>query len=147
MLLSSPKGIQTEAPEVPEGYPYRSPISRRYGSMVRARPDDRIGEVGRESCNRQAITDGQCVRQGEPCRLSSNSPPDAQPCGPDGRVPAPGGWNRFVFQVENLEQLVREMRAAGMKFRNDVLSGPGGKQILADDPSGNPIELFEERPR
>ena len=62
---------------------------------------------------------------------------------PDGRVPAPGGWNRFVFEVENIDQLVREMRAAGVKFRNDVISGPGGKQILADDPSGNPIELFE----
>lgn len=64
---------------------------------------------------------------------------------PDGRVPVPGGWNRFVVAVKNLDQLVHDMRAAGMTFRNEVLDGPGGKQILADDPSGNPIELFEAR--
>lgn len=62
---------------------------------------------------------------------------------PDGRQPAPGGWNRLVIEVDDLEAVVARMRQAGVQFRNDILSGPGGKQILADDPSGNPIEIFE----
>lgn len=62
---------------------------------------------------------------------------------PDGTRPAPGGWNRFVIPVENLETVVASMQSAGYRFRNDIVSGPGGKQILAEDPSGNPIELFE----
>jgi catechol 2,3-dioxygenase-like lactoylglutathione lyase family enzyme len=64
---------------------------------------------------------------------------------PNGAKPAPGGWNRFVIQVDDLEATVAGMRAAGITFRNDILSGPGGKQILAEDPSGNAIEIFEER--
>jgi catechol 2,3-dioxygenase-like lactoylglutathione lyase family enzyme len=62
---------------------------------------------------------------------------------PDGRQPQPGGWNRLVIQVENLANVVEKMRASGINFRNDIVTGPGGKQILADDPSGNPIEIFE----
>ena len=62
---------------------------------------------------------------------------------PDGRVPEPGGWNRLVFETENLAALVSDLRAAGVPFRNDIVVGPGGKQILIEDPSGNPIELFE----
>ena len=62
---------------------------------------------------------------------------------PDGRQPAAGGWNRFVVEVEDIEVLVTSMKAAGVLFRNDVISGPGGKQILAEDPSGNPIEIFQ----
>jgi catechol 2,3-dioxygenase-like lactoylglutathione lyase family enzyme len=74
---------------------------------------------------------------------------------PDGRRPEPGGWNRFTIEVDNLEAKVAELRQAGAHFRNDIVTGTGGKQILLEDPSGNPIELFEplrdearlERPR
>lgn len=62
---------------------------------------------------------------------------------PDGRRPEPGGWNRFVLEVDDLEKVVRAMRADGASFRNDIVEGPGGKQILCEDPSGNVIELFE----
>ena len=61
----------------------------------------------------------------------------------DGRVPEPGGWNRFVFEVDDIEAVVASMRQAGVTFRNDIVSGVGGKQILAEDPSGNPIEVFQ----
>ena len=64
---------------------------------------------------------------------------------PDGRQPEPGGWNRLVIEVVDLETLVAELKAAGMKFRNEIIEGPGGKQILAEDPSGNPLELFQPR--
>ena len=63
---------------------------------------------------------------------------------PDGRQPVPGGWNRIVVQVVNLTELVEQLHSAGITFRNDIISGPGGKQILIEDPAGNPIELFEE---
>ena len=62
---------------------------------------------------------------------------------PDGRKPEPGGWNRIQLQIENLEDKVETLRKAGAKFRNDIVTGFGGKQILLDDPAGNPIELFE----
>ena len=62
---------------------------------------------------------------------------------PDGRIPEPGGWNRIHFIVEDIAADVERLRAAGLAFRNDVVSGPGGRQILLDDPSGNPIELFQ----
>lgn len=62
---------------------------------------------------------------------------------PDGRRPEPGGWNRIHFVVEDLTAEVARLRAAGVRFRNDVVTGPGGSQIMLDDPSGNPIELFQ----
>jgi catechol 2,3-dioxygenase-like lactoylglutathione lyase family enzyme len=62
---------------------------------------------------------------------------------PDGRVPGPGGWNRFVLQVADLSALVATLRAQGVSFRNDIVDGPGGRQILCEDPSGNVVELFE----
>jgi catechol 2,3-dioxygenase-like lactoylglutathione lyase family enzyme len=62
---------------------------------------------------------------------------------PDGTEPQPGGWNRFAIQVEDLEAEVARLRERGVHFRNDIVTGVGGKQILVDDPSGNPIELFE----
>ena len=65
---------------------------------------------------------------------------------PDGRKPEPGGWNRFVIEVEDLAKLVTQLRQQGTSFRNDIVEGPGGKQILVEDPSGNVIELFEPRP-
>ena len=62
---------------------------------------------------------------------------------PDDRRPEAGGWNRFVVIVENIESLVASMKSAGVEFRNEIVTGPGGRQILAEDPSGNPIELFQ----
>jgi predicted enzyme related to lactoylglutathione lyase len=62
---------------------------------------------------------------------------------PDGRKPEPGGWNRFVIEVTDLPAVVARLRKNGVSFRNDIVEGPGGKQILAEDPSGNVIELFE----
>jgi predicted enzyme related to lactoylglutathione lyase len=61
----------------------------------------------------------------------------------DGRRPEPGGWNRPVLTVTDLDEIVNGLRAAGASFRNDIMTGPGGRQILLDDPSGNAIELFE----
>lgn len=62
---------------------------------------------------------------------------------PDGREPVPGGWNRIHLQVENLAAEVARLREAGLKFRNEIVTGPGGSQILLDDPSSNPVELFQ----
>ena len=62
---------------------------------------------------------------------------------PDGTQPAPGGWNRIQLEVADLEAIVASLRAAGAHFRNDIVTGVGGKQILIEDPSGNPVELFE----
>lgn len=62
---------------------------------------------------------------------------------PDGTRPEPGGWNRFMLEVGDLEATVASLRQAGVSFRNDVVTGVGGKQILLEDPSGNPIELFQ----
>jgi catechol 2,3-dioxygenase-like lactoylglutathione lyase family enzyme len=62
---------------------------------------------------------------------------------PDGTMPEPGGWNRFSLEVPDLAAVVEALRKEGAHFRNDIVTGVGGKQILVDDPSGNPIELFE----
>jgi catechol 2,3-dioxygenase-like lactoylglutathione lyase family enzyme len=79
-------------------------------------------------------------------RLMLNTPGGpggaAQPM-PDGRKPEPGGWNRIQLEVQDIEATVNSLRADGVQFRNDVQGGKGGKQILLDDPSGNPVELFQ----
>ena len=62
---------------------------------------------------------------------------------PDGTPPAPGGWNRFMLQVDDLEAIVATLREAGTRFRNEIVTGVGGNQILLEDPSGNPVELFQ----
>ena len=62
---------------------------------------------------------------------------------PDGTLPSPGGWNRFMIEVADLDGLVQTLRQQGTRFRNEVVSGVGGRQILLEDPSGNPVELFE----
>ena len=62
---------------------------------------------------------------------------------PDGRQPAPGGWNRIHLLVEDIASEVERLRTAGLTFRNDVVTGPGGRQILLEDPSGNVVELFQ----
>jgi catechol 2,3-dioxygenase-like lactoylglutathione lyase family enzyme len=62
---------------------------------------------------------------------------------PDGTLPQPGGWNRFSIEVTDLESEVARLRASGARFRNEIVVGVGGRQILVEDPSGNPVELFE----
>jgi catechol 2,3-dioxygenase-like lactoylglutathione lyase family enzyme len=62
---------------------------------------------------------------------------------PDGSVPEPGGWNRIQLEVEDLAAVVEELREAGARFRNDIVTGRGGSQILLEDPAGNPIEVFQ----
>jgi catechol 2,3-dioxygenase-like lactoylglutathione lyase family enzyme len=62
---------------------------------------------------------------------------------PDGQTPAPGGWNRIQIEVEDIEATVSKLKVAGGRFRNEIVTGNGGKQILIEDPSGNPIELFQ----
>jgi predicted enzyme related to lactoylglutathione lyase len=66
---------------------------------------------------------------------------------PDGQRPVPGGWNRIHFVVEDIEGEVDRLRSAGVRFRNEIVTGPGGRQILLEDPSGNPIELFQPADR
>jgi catechol 2,3-dioxygenase-like lactoylglutathione lyase family enzyme len=66
---------------------------------------------------------------------------------PDGRTPEPGGWNRFVLPVTDLDGMIVTLRSEGVTFRNDVVEGPGGRQILCEDPSGNVVELFEPASR
>jgi catechol 2,3-dioxygenase-like lactoylglutathione lyase family enzyme len=62
---------------------------------------------------------------------------------PDGTKQEPGGWNRFAVEVSDIAAIVKALRKAGVRFRNDIVTGVGGKQILVEDPSGNPVELFE----
>jgi catechol 2,3-dioxygenase-like lactoylglutathione lyase family enzyme len=76
-------------------------------------------------------------------RLLLNRPGGAGQPMPDGRRPQPGGWNRIQIEVSDLEREVEALRAAGASFRNDIVTGSGGSQILLEDPSGNPIELFQ----
>ncbi len=64
----------------------------------------------------------------------------------DGAVPEPGGWNRLVLEVADIKATIAALRAEGAKFRSQAIKGPGGTQVLVEDPSGNPIELFEPRP-
>jgi catechol 2,3-dioxygenase-like lactoylglutathione lyase family enzyme len=75
------------------------------------------------------------------------SAPNAAPGGgqamPDGTRPTPGGWNRFALEVEDLDAMVATLRGAGVTLRNEIVDGVGGRQILAEDPSGNPVELFQ----
>jgi catechol 2,3-dioxygenase-like lactoylglutathione lyase family enzyme len=63
---------------------------------------------------------------------------------PDGRRPAPGGWNRLVVEVDDLDAVADRLRLSGAVFRNEPITGPGGRQVLVEDPAGNPIELFQQ---
>ncbi|HZM29997.1 MAG TPA: VOC family protein [Acidimicrobiales bacterium] len=79
-------------------------------------------------------------------RLLLNSPGGGGGAGqamPDGTLPEPGGWNRFQVEVDDLDSVVGDLRAKGAHFRNDVVNGVGGRQVLVEDPAGNPVELFE----
>ncbi len=82
------------------------------------------------------------TREGLSLWLSGPRSSAAQPM-PDGQQPEPGGWNRLVVEVDAIEEIVESLRGEGARFRNEILAGVGGKQILVEDPSGNPIELFE----
>jgi len=62
---------------------------------------------------------------------------------PDGTPQRPGGWNRFMIEVPDVAAAVEKLRAAGVRFRNEIVAGVGGKQVMIEDPSGNPVELFE----
>jgi catechol 2,3-dioxygenase-like lactoylglutathione lyase family enzyme len=62
---------------------------------------------------------------------------------PDGRTPEPGGWNRIQLEVDDLDAVVERLRTGGAAFRNEIVAGAGGRQVLVDDPAGNPVELFE----
>jgi catechol 2,3-dioxygenase-like lactoylglutathione lyase family enzyme len=79
--------------------------------------------------------------------LSAPGGPGGGAAMPDGRMPEPGGWNRFQIEVADLEAEVEALRAAGATFRNEIVTGVGGRQILIEDPAGNCVELFEPLPR
>lgn len=83
------------------------------------------------------------VRRGNLRLLLSGPTSSAGRPMPDCRQPGPGGWNRIRLLVDDIDAEVARLRGEGVRFRNDVVSGPGGKQVLLDDPSGNPIELFQ----
>jgi catechol 2,3-dioxygenase-like lactoylglutathione lyase family enzyme len=74
---------------------------------------------------------------------ATGGPGGAAQAMPDGRKPEPGGWNRIQLEVEDLAATVAALRKGGARFRNDILEGMGGRQILLEDPAGNPVELFE----
>lgn len=84
------------------------------------------------------------TREGLNLWLAGPQSSAAQPM-PDGRKPEAGGWNRFVMQVEDLGGLVTKLRSQGVTFRNEIVQGPGGSQILCEDPSGNAVELFQPK--
>lgn len=87
------------------------------------------------------------VTRGDLRLLLSGATSSAGRSMPDGRRPAPGGWSRIQLMVDDLAAEVERLRAAGVPFRNDIVRGPGGAQILLDDPSGNPVELFQPAAR
>jgi len=83
------------------------------------------------------------VRRGRLRLLLSGPASSAGRALPDGRRPSPGGWNRIHLIVADLDAEVARLRATGVEFRSDIVTGPGGRQIVLDDPAGNPVELFE----
>jgi catechol 2,3-dioxygenase-like lactoylglutathione lyase family enzyme len=85
------------------------------------------------------------VRRGELSLLLSGRQSSAGRPMPDGRTPGPGGWNRIQLIVDDIAAEVARLKAAGVPFRNDVIKGPGGSQVLIEDPAGNAIELFQPR--
>ncbi len=85
---------------------------------------------------------GRVSRDGLTLWLAGPGTSAARPM-PNGDQPVPGGWNRLVIETEDIEALAERLRAAGVRFRNEIISGPGGRQVLVEDPSGNPIELFQ----
>ncbi len=101
-----------------------------------------VQHLGFESATRMGTAFAIVAKDDLKLWISGPQPSAARPM-PDGRVPEPGGWNRFVTEVDDIEAVVASMRRTGINVCNDIISGPGGKQILAEDPSGNPIEVFQ----
>jgi catechol 2,3-dioxygenase-like lactoylglutathione lyase family enzyme len=85
------------------------------------------------------------LRKGDDCVWVSGPQTSAAQPMPDGAVPSPGGWNRVVVEVDDLERVMGVLTESGCVFRNDPVSGPGGVQVLVEDPSGNPVEIFQPR--
>ena len=103
-----------------------------------------VGQLGFELVEQMGAAFARVRREDLSLWLSGPTSSAARPMR-DGREPVPGGWNRFVIEVDDLAAKVAEMTAAGVTFRSAVVAGPGGRQVIADDPDGNPIELFEAR--
>jgi len=103
-----------------------------------------VGQLGFEFVEQMGVAFARVRRDDLILWLAGPTSSAARPM-PDGRHPVSGGWNRLVIEVDDLAAQVATMTAAGVTFRNAIVTGPGGKQILAEDPDGNPIELFEAR--
>ena len=103
-----------------------------------------VGQLGFEMVEQMGAAFARVRRGDLTLWLAGTQSSAARPM-PDGRHPEPGGWNRFVIEVDDLADRVSTLTAAGITFRNAIVTGPGGKQVLAEDPDGNPIELFEAR--
>jgi catechol 2,3-dioxygenase-like lactoylglutathione lyase family enzyme len=103
-----------------------------------------VDQLGFALVEQMGVAFAQVRRDDLTLWLSGPASSAARPM-PDGRQPVAGGWNRFVIDVDDLAGRVEVMRDAGVTFRNVIVSGPGGKQILVEDPDGNVIELFEAR--
>jgi catechol 2,3-dioxygenase-like lactoylglutathione lyase family enzyme len=103
-----------------------------------------VDQLGFALVEQMGVAFAQVRRDDLTLWLSGPASSAARPM-PDGQQPVAGGWNRFVIDVDDLAGRVEVMRDAGVTFRNAIVSGPGGKQILVEDPDGNVIELFEAR--
>ena len=103
-----------------------------------------VGRLGFVELERFGDTMAIVERDGLRLWLAGPTASAARPM-PDGRRPEPGGWNRLVLEVDDLAEVFARLRASGVAFRNEPITGPGGKQVLVEDPSGNPVELFEPR--
>ena len=113
-------------------------------SDVRRALDFYVDQLGFET-EREMLPAFASIRRGDlELWLAGPASSAARPM-PDGDQPTSGGWNRFVVEADDLTTVVARLRSSGTKFRNDVVTGPGGKQVLVEDPDGNPIELFEAR--
>ena len=120
-----------------------APVNVRYMvSDVQAAADWYVGHLGFQRLP-NASPAFAAVERGPVRLLLSGKASSAGRAMPDGRQPEPGGWNRFQFIVDDLAAEVERLRGEGVKFRNDIVTGPGGSQILAEDPSGNVVELFQ----
>ncbi len=109
---------------------------------VQAAVDFYTGPLGFTLLHQDPPHFAQVVRGNLTLQLSGPTSSAGQPI-PDGRIPEPGGWNRIQLAVDDLDATVHRLRAVGITFRNDTVQGRGGRQILLDDPAGNPVGLYE----
>jgi len=101
-----------------------------------------LDRLGFRAAERAGTAFGSVVRGNLRLILSGPGASGSRPL-PDGRRQEPGGWNRILIYVDDLQAMITSLRAAGVRFRNEIESGPGGSQILIEDPDGNPIELHQ----